>query len=85
MSDSFHGDKRLPAERPLEKPYPYGERFDKIQAYLRGQADAHAALAAVYANNDLDDNARYEFGFAAGVMLSVTLHDNAHEQLGDKK
>lgn len=84
MSDSFHGDKRLPAERPIDKPYPHGERFDKIQAYLRGQADAHRALACTFANNDYDDNARFEFGFAAGVAFSVELHDNSHEQ-GERK
>lgn len=88
MSDSFHGEKQHPAERELAKPYPFGERIEHVESWMRGQADAARVLSARFASpsdgSEPDERqAAWMHGFAHGMAVSAEhlahLIDNAHK------
>jgi hypothetical protein len=92
MSDSHHADKSQRAEQELARPYPFGERIEHVESWMRGQADAARQLSARFATpsdgTEPDDKqAAWMHGYAHGMNVSAQhlahLIDNAHK--GDKK
>lgn len=85
MSDSFHGERRTPAEQELAKPYPFGERVEHVHAWMSQQADAARQIS--YTTHNDDATARWYHGYAHGLAVAAQhlqhLIDNNHQ--GDKQ
>lgn len=69
MSDSFHNDRRLPAERELAKPYPFGERIEHVAEWMSQQADAARQISARAVDDD--QTARWYHGYAHGMAVAA--------------